>query len=142
MLTGCVVDLTDMPDMSLTLAVVAGFADGPTTLTGLRNLKHKESDRMQVLTTELPKLGVRVIATDDSDSIVIEPIGSRGIPETVIHTYDDHRVAMAFGLVSLVADGLRLDDPTCVAKTWPTYFDELRRSRAAATAARVLPQPR
>lgn len=123
---GVVADLRDMPDMSLTLAVLAAIGDSPSTFTGVANIRHKESDRLHVIATELRKLGASVAISDDDDSLVIEPIQGP-LPDARIETYDDHRVAMAFGLLTLINPKVEILDPRCVDKTWPGYFEELAR---------------
>ncbi|MCR9162563.1 MAG: 3-phosphoshikimate 1-carboxyvinyltransferase [Nannocystaceae bacterium] len=121
-LRGGLFDLTDMPDMTLTLAVAALFAEGPTEIRGVDILRHHESDRLAVAATELRKLGAEVEEYDDGLRIV-PPAGSR--PGAVeIDTYDDHRVAMAFAMAGHVA----IRDPGCVAKTYPEYFNHLRQT--------------
>ncbi len=121
-LRGGLFDLTDMPDMTLTLAVAALFAEDPTEIRGVDILRHHESDRIAVAATELRKLGAQVDEFDDGLRIV-PPRGSR--PETVeIDTYDDHRVAMAFAMAGHVA----IRDPGCVGKTYPEYFNHLRQT--------------
>ena len=121
-LRGGAFDLTDMPDMTLTLAVAALFAEGPTEIRGVDILRHHESDRLAVAATELRKLGAEVDEFDDGLRIV-PPRGAR--PETVeIDTYDDHRVAMAFAM----AGGVAIRDPGCVGKTYPEYFNHLRQT--------------
>lgn len=114
-------DLTDMPDMTLTLAALAVHARGPTTIQGVEILRHHESDRLAAAATELRKLGATVQEHDDGLQITPPPGGPR--PGVAIETYRDHRMAMAF---SLVGDVVILD-PACVAKTWPEYFSVLRK---------------
>lgn len=126
-LNGCTHDLSDMPDMSLTLATLGAVATGQTTLTSARILQYKESDRMNVIVTELTKLGAEVAVAADKDSIVITP--SVQLQAAAIDTYEDHRVAMAFGLLTLLEPGIVINDPQCVAKTWPDFFLELARFR-------------
>lgn len=118
-LTGGVFDLSDTPDMTLTLAVAALFASGPTTIEGVGILRHHESDRLAAAATELRKLGARV--AEREDGLVIDPPPDGPTPGVTIETYDDHRMAMAF---SLVGDVL-IADPGCVAKTYPEYFRHL-----------------
>ncbi len=116
------VDMNDMPDAVLALAVVALFARGPSHLRNIANLRIKETDRLAALETELTRLGARARA--DADSLRIEPGPLRGAR---IATYDDHRMAMAFALAGLRVPGVEIEDPGCVAKTWPDYFDALER---------------
>lgn len=122
---GTTIDLAKMPDMSLTIAALAAIADGPTTMTSARILQYKESDRMNVIATELTKLGATVTISDDKDTITITPQSSLRV--VAVDTYEDHRVAMAFGLLTLVQSEIVINDPDCVAKTWPGYFSELER---------------
>lgn len=122
---GCTVDLAAMPDMSLTIAALAALADSPTTMTSARILKFKESDRTKVIVDELTKLGASVRVASDEDSITITPAAS--LPTAAIDTYEDHRVAMAFGLLTLINPAIVINDPECVAKTWPNFFSELAR---------------
>ncbi|HIF95110.1 MAG: 3-phosphoshikimate 1-carboxyvinyltransferase [Myxococcales bacterium] len=113
-----VVEMNDFPDAVLAYAVVALFADGPTTITNVANLRIKETDRLAALETELSKLGARVEA--GPDSLRIEPGPMRGAE---IETYDDHRMAMSLALAGLRVPGIVILDPGCVSKTWPDYFD-------------------
>ena len=115
-------DLNSIPDATLALAVVALFADGPSTLRNLGHLPIKESDRLRALETELSRLGARVEA--GPDWLRVEPGPLHGAR---IDTYDDHRMAMSFALAGLRIAGVEIADPGCVAKTWPDYFDALER---------------
>ncbi len=117
-LSGVDVDMNDMPDAVLALAVTAAFAKGPSHIRNVANLRIKESDRLAALETELRKLGVSAHA--DADSLRIEPRPMRGAE---IATYDDHRMAMAFALAGLRVPGVVICDPACVSKSWPQYFD-------------------
>ncbi len=115
-------DLADMPDMTLTLAVAALFADGATRIDGVGILRHHESDRLAAAATELRKLGATVQELPEGLHIV-PPAGGRPRAGAAIDTYADHRMAMAFAMVGDVT----IRDPACVAKTFPGYFDELSR---------------
>ena len=119
-LRGIDTDMNDLPDAVLALAVVALFAEGPTRIRSVANLRIKETDRLAALETELRKLGAGAHA--DADSLTIEPGPLRAAE---IDTYDDHRMAMAFALAGLRQPGVRIRDPGCVSKTWPGYFDWL-----------------
>jgi 3-phosphoshikimate 1-carboxyvinyltransferase len=125
-LHGVDVDLNALPDSALTLAVVALFARGRTSIRNVPNLRLKETDRMAALQAELTKLGAQVETT--ATDLVIDP------PERVtparIATYDDHRMAMSFAVAGLAVDGIVIQDPDCVRKTFPGFFDELRRLSA------------
>lgn len=124
-IAGCTADLALMPDMSLTLAALASIADSPTTLTSARILEYKESDRLGVIVSELTKLGAKVEVSDDKDTIQITP--ALALNDVAIDTFEDHRVAMAFGLLTLVNPNIVINDPECVSKTWPNFFAELAR---------------
>ena len=119
-LRGVSVDMNEMPDAALAIAVVALFAGGPTQLTNLENLRIKETDRLHALETELRKLGAGVSTT--ADTLSIEPGRLHGAE---IETYDDHRMAMSFALAGLRIPGVSIRDPACVRKTWPEYFEML-----------------
>jgi 3-phosphoshikimate 1-carboxyvinyltransferase len=121
-LRGVDVDMNAMPDAVLTLAVVALFAEGPTRIRNVANLRIKETDRLAALERELGKLGAAARATEDALEITPAPL--RGAE---IETYDDHRMAMAFALVGLRVPGVAIRNPECVAKTWPDYFEALER---------------
>lgn len=112
-------DLSDMPDMTLTLAVAALFAEGTTEITGVGILRHHESDRLAAGATELRKLGA--IVTEREEGLVIEPPRAGLHTGVEIETYKDHRMAMAFAL----AGDVTILDPECVGKTYPTYFQHL-----------------
>ncbi len=119
-LRGVDVDMNEMPDAALAIAVVALFAGGPTRLSNVANLRIKETDRLHALETELRKLGAG--ATTTADSLSIEPARLHGAE---IETYDDHRMAMSFALAGLRIPGVSIRDPACVRKTWPDYFEML-----------------
>jgi 3-phosphoshikimate 1-carboxyvinyltransferase len=127
-LRGVDVDLNDMPDVAQTLAVVALFAEGPTTIRNVGNLRVKETDRLTALATELGKFDARVEIREDG--LTIHPPG-KPVPARV-ETYDDHRMAMSFALAGLAVDGVEILDPTCVNKTFPGYFECLERMADSA----------
>jgi 3-phosphoshikimate 1-carboxyvinyltransferase len=122
-LHGVAWDMNAISDTVMTLAAVAPFADSPTVIENVGHIRHKETDRLQAVATELGRLGVRV--AERADGITIYP-AARTLPAT-IQTYDDHRMAMAFALIGLRAPGVTIADPKCVAKTFPDYFDRLGR---------------
>ena len=122
-LTGIDVDLSHMPDAAQTLAVVALFADGPTTIRGLHTLRFKETDRLAALSTELTKLGANVAI--ENDTLTIDP--PKTIRPAAIDTYDDHRMAMSFALAGTKSPGIVIKDSQCVAKTYPEFFQDLER---------------
>jgi 3-phosphoshikimate 1-carboxyvinyltransferase len=121
------VDLSDMPDTAQTLAVVALFAGGPSTIRGLHTLRLKETDRIAALATELRKLGGDVDVEGDDAITISPPEDPRGLRPASIATYDDHRMAMSFALAATRIAGVAIEDPQCVNKTYPHYFDDLRR---------------
>lgn len=139
-LTAIDLDCNHIPDAAMTLAVAALFADGTTTLRNIASWRVKETDRIAAMATELRKVGATV--EEGADFIRIagfgirdsgfrgeaEPLlnpGSRILnPEVGIDTYDDHRMAMCFSLAAFGGAGVRINDPKCVAKTFPEYFAE------------------
>ena len=126
-LKGLTLDCNHIPDAAMTLAVMALYADGATTLTNIASWRVKETDRIAAMATELRKLGATV--DEGPDWIRVQPL--RDWKAAAIHTYDDHRVAMCFSLAAfngLVTDRpvpVRILDPHCVAKTFPDYFETL-----------------
>jgi 3-phosphoshikimate 1-carboxyvinyltransferase len=122
-LEGVDVDLAGMPDTAQTLAVAALFAAGPTTIRGLHTLRVKETDRIAALATELAKLGAEVDV--EHDALTVHP--PERLRPAAIDTYDDHRMAMSFALAGTRTSGVRINDPACVNKTYPNYFDDLAR---------------
>lgn len=117
------VDMTNMPDIAQTLAVVALQADGPTRIGGVHTLRIKETDRIQAIANEMKVLGIN-IDTSDSEFTVYPAENPRG---GRIETYDDHRMAMAFSLAGLFIDGITIAHPSCVNKTFPKYFKTFQR---------------
>ena len=114
-------DMEAIPDMAQTLAVVAAFADGPSRITNIGSLRVKETDRVQAIAKELPKLGVRV-DEGPSDWIITPPANGTYQPGE-IDTYDDHRMAMAFAVAGLRVPNVRINNPGCVAKTFPDFWE-------------------
>jgi 3-phosphoshikimate 1-carboxyvinyltransferase len=120
-------DCNHIPDAAMTLAVVALFAEGTTTLRNIASWRVKETDRIAAMATELRKVGATV--EEGADFIRITPPASRSSihnPQSGIDTYDDHRMAMCFSLAAFGAEGMRINDPQCVAKTFPDYFARFR----------------
>ena len=115
-------DCNHIPDAAMTLAVLALFANGTTKLHNIGSWRVKETDRIKAMATELKKLGAAVVEGED----FIEITPPLHIKENVeIDTYDDHRIAMCFSLVSLKNIAITINDPACVNKTFPTYFEVL-----------------
>jgi 3-phosphoshikimate 1-carboxyvinyltransferase len=119
-LVGIDVDMNAISDTVQTLAVVALFANGETTIRNVGHIRHKETDRIRALATELRKLGAAV--EEREDGLVIRPGELKG---ATVDTYDDHRMAMSLALAGLRVPGVRVNDPECTAKTYPSYFDDL-----------------
>ena len=121
-LRGIDIDMNAISDTAQTLACVAPFAQGPTTIRNVAHMRLKETDRVLAVVTELRKLGLKV--TEFPDGLRIEPGPLR---PANIATYDDHRMAMSFSLIGLRQPGVRIEDPQCTAKTYPNFFDDLFR---------------
>ena len=122
-----VVDGSQMQDAVPTLAALAVFNVGPVRFTGVANLRVKECDRLRALATELSRLGSG-LAREDGDELVVE--GDPALPPPAapvrLQTYGDHRMAMSLSLLGLRLPGVVIEDPGCVAKTFPAYWDMLR----------------
>jgi 3-phosphoshikimate 1-carboxyvinyltransferase len=116
-------DLNHIPDAAMTAAVLALFADGPSMIRNIGSWRVKETDRIAAMATELRKLGADV--EEGKDFLRITPGTLKG--GVAIDTYDDHRMAMSFALVSLGGVAVRINDPQCVAKTFPDFFDVWRK---------------
>jgi 3-phosphoshikimate 1-carboxyvinyltransferase len=121
-LSGVEVNMAAMPDLVPTLAVLAAFAQGETVITGVAHLRHKESDRLAAVVTELGKMGLE--ARETEDGLVIRGGKPRG---AVINTYNDHRLAMSFAVAGLKVPGLSITDPDCVAKSFPDFWEFFER---------------
>ncbi len=120
-------DLNHIPDAAMTAAVMALFADGPSTLRNIASWRVKETDRLAAMATELRKLGAEI--EEGADFLRVTP--PRQWHAASIDTYDDHRMAMCFSLAALGGVPVRINDPGCVAKTFPDYFQVLARLTAA-----------
>ena len=121
-------DLNHIPDAAMTAAVLALFADGPSTLRNIASWRVKETDRLAAMATELRKLGATV--EEGADFLRVVPPAQ--LQSAAIDTYDDHRMAMCFSLVALGGVPVRINDPDCVAKTFPDYFHVLATLAAAS----------
>ncbi|WP_434660643.1 3-phosphoshikimate 1-carboxyvinyltransferase [Paraburkholderia sp. A3BS-1L] len=113
-------DFNLIPDAAMTIAVAALFADGATTLRNIASWRVKETDRIAAMATELRKVGADV--DEGPDYLIVRP-PEKLVPNAAIDTYDDHRMAMCFSLVSLGGVPVRINDPKCVGKTFPDYFE-------------------
>jgi 3-phosphoshikimate 1-carboxyvinyltransferase len=114
-------DFNLIPDAAMTIAVAALFATGTTTLRNIASWRVKETDRIAAMATELRKVGATV--EEGADYLVVTP-PAQLTPNAAIDTYDDHRMAMCFSLVSLGGVPVRINDPKCVGKTFPDYFEQ------------------
>jgi 3-phosphoshikimate 1-carboxyvinyltransferase len=124
-LNGITIDCTEIPDAAMTLALAALFAEGPTRLNNIASWRVKETDRIAAMAKELKKVGAMV--EEGADYIVVQApstISDWKSPAEGIDTYDDHRLAMCFSLAAFGPNALLINDPNCVAKTFPTYFAE------------------
>ena len=136
---GVDVVMRDIPDTAQTLAAIAPFASSPTRIRGIASARLKETDRIHATCTELVRLGVTV--QEHNDGMTIHPCDK--IQPATVHTYNDHRMAMAFSLIGLRLEGISIENPSCVSKTFPNFFevlDELRSSslfRAGRSANEV-----
>ncbi len=119
-LRGVDVDMNAISDTAQTLAVVAVFAEGPTRIRNVGHMRHKETDRVSAVVTELRRAGIN--ADEHDDGLTVHP-GT--VQPAVIETYDDHRMAMSFALLGLKHEGIEIADPGCTAKTYPNFFEDL-----------------
>lgn len=131
-LRGVEVDMSDISDTVQTLAAVAMFAEGSTTVRGVAHNRVKETDRISDLATELRKLGARV--DEFEDGLRIDP--PTNITPTEIDTYHDHRMAMSLALIGLRNPGIVIRDPDCTGKTYPNYWQDLAQFSGSALSVR------
>lgn len=120
-LRGVDVDMRDIPDAAQTLAAVAPFAFSSTRIRGIASARLKETDRIRATCTELTRLGVKV--DEHEDGMTIYPC--QKFTPAMVQTYNDHRMAMAFSLIGLRVAGVAIENPACVSKTFPNYFEVL-----------------
>jgi 3-phosphoshikimate 1-carboxyvinyltransferase len=123
-LRGLNVDMNDISDTVMTLAAVACFAEGPTTIRNVAHISHKETDRLAALAAELRRVGAGV--EEFADGLTLTPAPLHGAE---IETYNDHRMAMSMALLGLKVPGIVIKNPGCVAKTYPGFFADLERLR-------------
>jgi 3-phosphoshikimate 1-carboxyvinyltransferase len=133
-IVGVDVDMRDIPDTAQTLAVIAPFAVSPTRIRGIASARVKETDRVHATCAELARLGVRVEEHDDG--MTIHP--TLNLQPANIQTYNDHRMAMAFSLIGLRFDGVTVENPSCVSKTFPNFFEVLEMLRVPLSAGAAL----
>jgi 3-phosphoshikimate 1-carboxyvinyltransferase len=133
-LGGVEVDMNDVSDTAPTLAAIAPFAAGPVSIRNVEHMRWKETDRVKAVATELRRLGVRV--DEHRDGLTVHP---GPVSPAEVHTYQDHRIAMAFSVTGLRAPGIVIRDPDCVGKTFESFYDLFFRmasdSRRAGSAA-------
>ena len=120
-LHGVDLDLNHIPDAAMTVATTALFAEGKTAIRNVGNWRVKETDRLAAMATELRKLGA--VVTEGADYLEITP--PQQICAATIDTYNDHRMAMCFSLAALGESAITINDPGCVSKTFPEYFQVL-----------------
>jgi 3-phosphoshikimate 1-carboxyvinyltransferase len=120
-LVGLDVDMHHISDTVMTLAALAPLAQGTTRITNVYNIRIKETDRLDATVNELRRLGQTVESGHDWLKVTPGPITA-----CEVHSYTDHRMAMAFAVLGLARDGVSIEDPACVAKTYPTFWDDLR----------------
>ncbi|MFL5241936.1 MAG: 3-phosphoshikimate 1-carboxyvinyltransferase [Gemmataceae bacterium] len=125
-LHGINVDMNDISDTVMTLAAVACFAEGPTTIRNVAHIRHKETDRLTALAAELRRVGAGVEEFADGLTIIPRPLHG-----AEIETYNDHRMAMSMALIGLKVPGIVIKNPGCVAKTYPGFFDDLEKLRGS-----------
>lgn len=130
-LRGIDVDMRDIPDTAQTLAVIAPFASTPTRIRGIASARVKETDRVHASCKELLRLGVQV--DEYEDGMLIYPCNE--FRSTTVQTYNDHRMAMAFSLIGLRVPGISIENPGCVSKTFPDFFEMLDTLRTPSPQA-------
>jgi len=124
-LHGLDIDMRNIPDTAQTLAVIAPFASSPTRIRGIASARVKETDRVHATCTELARLGVKV--DEHEDGMTIYP--NDDFRPAIVQTYNDHRMAMAFSLIGLRMPGVTIENPGCVSKTFPNFFEVLETLR-------------
>ena len=129
MLRGIDVDMRDISDTVMTLAALAPVCVGPTRIRNVANIRIKETDRLAATAAELERLGQRV--STGPDWLLVEP---RPIHPAQVRTYQDHRMAMSFSVLGAVRSGIAIEDPACVAKTYPGFFADLAAAYRSAGA--------
>jgi 3-phosphoshikimate 1-carboxyvinyltransferase len=127
-------DMSDMPDAVMSLGAVACFASGTTIIKGVRTLRVKECDRIEAMKVEFAKIGVVVedrINGDDDVMSITPPVGGVDVGDECqaveFDTYDDHRMAMSLSLIALRRAHVTINDPRCVEKTYPRFFEDFAR---------------
>ena len=120
---GAEIDLGDTPDLFPSMCVLGAVAEGKTFLKGAPHLRYKETDRIKAMVTELRKLGVK--AEELPDGAIIE--GTTNFTPALVNTYDDHRIAMSFAILGLKTGNIKIENPECVAKSFPNFWDYIEK---------------
>jgi 3-phosphoshikimate 1-carboxyvinyltransferase len=123
------VDMHDISDTVMSLAAIAPLASGPIRIRNVENIRIKETDRLAAVAAELERLGQRVVTSQDG--LVVEP---RPVTPAVVKSYADHRMAMSFAVLGMARGGVSIEDPACVAKTYPGFWDDVAACYRAAGA--------
>jgi 3-phosphoshikimate 1-carboxyvinyltransferase len=126
-LAGIECDMSMAPDAAVALSVLSAIADGPSRISGLGSLRHKESDRLGALQSELTKIGANLVIS--GDSLWISP--SRSFEAHLLDSHNDHRLAMSFALLGLLNAGVSVQQSEAVSKTWPGYWEWLKTTGAS-----------
>ncbi len=121
------VDMRDISDTVMTLAALAPLCSGSTHIRNIANIRIKETDRLAATAAELERLGQAV--TTGADWLRVEP---RALRPALVRTYHDHRMAMSFSVLGAISGGVQIEDPSCVAKTYPGFFQDLARAYRSA----------
>jgi len=119
---GITIDMKDFSDQTMTLAVLAPFANTPTFIKNIGHIRFQETDRIQAILNELTRLGISCKEVKAEEGILIYP---GKIKPAVVETYEDHRMAMSFALIGLRVDGIKIANPNCCGKTFENYFEIL-----------------
>jgi 3-phosphoshikimate 1-carboxyvinyltransferase len=131
--------MRDIPDTAQTLAAIAPFVVSPTRIRGIASARVKETDRVHATCTELTRLGVKVEEYEDGMTIYPCPtFKPSNLQPVTVKTYNDHRMAMAFSLIGLRVPGITIENPGCVSKTFPNYFDVLESLHVPSPTGRGL----
>jgi 3-phosphoshikimate 1-carboxyvinyltransferase len=128
-LQGLEVDMGSFSDQALTLAALAPFCEGPVTITHVGHIRRQECDRLEAMVFNLKTMGAQAEILPGGDGVRIQPSRLAELHGGMMETFQDHRVAMAFALPGLLVEGIKVRDPSCVAKTFPAYWDALEELR-------------